>query len=178
MALKWTDVKDALSHNDTEKIAEYRAYITKMIDEKAINTYLKRSSIQSIVAASWGDILLALKADSNNAVAKFQLEILTDFINRHGLTAYTDVSQIQPGDTIVTTWTHKKKVNTSHFRVLEPDGDKWLVSLSMWEHDESQFEAHRRIEAITNKNFVVGIRQRTPPIMRKPHKFYFINFND
>ena len=72
----------------------------------------------------------------------------------------------------------KKKVNTSHFRVLEPDGDKWLVSLSMWEHDESQFEAHRRTEAITNKNFVVGIRQRTPPIMRKPHKFYFINFND
>lgn len=178
MALNWIDVKDALTQNDTEKIAEYRNYISKRMDEKAIQVYLKGSSIQSAVAASWGDTLLALRGKKNNLVAKFKLELLTEFAIRHGLTAYTDVALIQPGDTVVTTWTDKKKTYASHFRILNQYGSQWIVSLSLWEHDAAQFEAHESQETINNKNFVVGVRQQTPPVMRKPHKFYFINFND
>lgn len=178
MALKWDDIKDALTRNDTEKIAEYKQSLAKHMDDKAIQSYLSRHSIQSIVAASWGDVLLALQSDCNNLVAKFKLELLTEFASKHGLTAYTDASLIQPGDTVVTTWKHKKKTNISHFRILGRAESQWLVSLSMWEHDASQFEAHERKEIINNKNFVVGVRQQSPPIMRKPHKFYFINFND
>lgn len=118
MALKWDDIKDALTRNDTEKIAEYKQSLAKHMDDKAIQSYLSRHSIQSIVAASWGDVLLALQSDCNNLVAKFKLELLTEFASKHGLTAYTDASLIQPGDTVVTTWKHKKKTNISHFRIL------------------------------------------------------------
>lgn len=178
MALRWGDVNDALTRNDLEKIAEYKRYIFKQLDKKAIETYLKRASIQSIVAASYGDILLALKADVKNLIAKFKLELLVEFCNRHGLTAYTDVAQIQPGDTVAVTWKDKKKTYVSHFRMLQPYGKQWMVSLSMWEHDEFQFKAHERAETINKKNFIVGVRQQTPPIMKKPQKFYIINFTE
>lgn len=178
MALKWDDVKDALARNDLEKIAEYKKYIFQQLDNKAIETFLKRASIQSIVAASWGDILLALKANSNDLLAKFKLELLTNFADRHGLTAYTDVTQVQPGDTVAVTWKDKKKTYVSHFRVLQPYGQQWMVSLSLWEHDEFQFKAHERAETINKKNFIVGVRQQTPPIMKKPQQFYIINFTE
>lgn len=176
--VSWSDVSIALNNNDAEKIAEYRVYMLELMRATAIKAYVRRKSIQSLVAATWGDVLLKLQAHKDNVMTKFQLELLTEFAKQHGLTAYTDVSLIQPGDTIVKTWKDKKKVNTTHLRVLNKYGTQWVVSLSMYENWEEQFEAHEYNETITNKNFLVGVRQKTPPIMRKPQKFYLINFDD
>lgn len=176
--VSWSDVSIALNNNDAEKIAEYRVYMLEQMRATAIKAYVRRKSIQSLVAATWGDVLLKLQAHKDNVMTKFQLELLTEFAKQHGLTAYTDVSLIQPGDTIVKTWKDKKKVNATHLRVLNKYGTQWVVSLSMYENWEEQFQAHEYNETITNKNFLVGVRQKTPPIMRKPQKFYLINFDD
>lgn len=176
--ITWAEVGIALNNNDAEKIAEYRASILESMRAKALEAYVQRKSIQSLVAATWGDVLLKLQAHKDNAMVKFQLELLAEFARQHGLTAYTDVSLIQPGDTIVKIWKDKKKINTTHLRVLKQDDKAWLVSLSMYEHWEEQFWAHERIEKITGKDFLVGVRQKTPPIMRKPQKFYLINFDN
>lgn len=176
--MNWQDIKTAIDQNDTAKMAEYRASIWKHMEDKAMDVYVHRASIQSLVAATWGDILLKLQADANDVIAKLQHELLSEFCDKHGLTTYTDVAQIQPEDTVAVTWKHKKKTYVSHFRVLQPYGQKWMVTLSMWEHDEIQYNAHERAETINKKNFIVGVRQQTPPIMKKPQKFYIINFNE
>lgn len=178
MALNWKDVKEALQKGEVDKIAEYRKRLLQLAEGNVMKTYLQGHSIQSMVAASWGDALIKHKADSKDVVANFQIDLLTEFASKHGLTAYTDVTQIQPGDTIAVTWKDKKKTYVSHYRVLQKYGNQWITSLSMWEHDEEQFKAHENAQTINNKNFVVGVRQQNPPIMRKPHKFYFINFTE
>ncbi len=174
----WSEVKAALEAGDVVRIAQLKELLTKRMELNAKRHYLERLAIQSITAATYGDVLLALKADENNTLAHFQHQLLMDYSLKHGLTVYTDVSQIQQGDSIVTTWKDKKQVHTQTFRVIERKNNNWLISLAMWENDESQFKAHERSETITNKNFVVGVRQQNPPAMRKPQTFYFLKFND
>lgn len=178
MTLNWKDVREALQKGEVDKIDEYRKRLLELAEKNAIEAYLQRRSIQSIVAASWSDALIKHKANSKDVIAHFQIKLLSEFATKHGLTVYTDASLIQPGDTVAAAWKDKKKTYVSHYRALQKYGNQWITSLSMWEHDEEQFKAHENVQTINNKNFVVGVRQQNPPIMRKPHKFYFINFND
>lgn len=174
----WSEVKAALEAGDADKIARLKEWFFNKMEQNARKFYLKRLAVQSVMAATFGDILLELKADENNKIATFKHQLLMDYSLKHGLTVYTDVSQIQQGDSIVTTWKDKKQVHTQTFRVIERSDNNWLISLAMWENDESQFKAHERAETISNKNFVVGVRQQNPPAMRKPQTFYFLKFND
>ena len=160
----------------------FSAMIADQIEQNARKHYLNRLAVQSVLAASYGDVLLALKANKNDLLANFKYNALEAFISKHGLTVYKDVSQIQAGDTVVIFWTYKEKgktkTSTSSLRIIEPKDNGWIVSLAMYENWEEQFEAHKRFDSIEKKNFVVGVRQQVPPIMKKPQKFYFINFND
>lgn len=174
----WAEVKNALEVGDAKKIVRLKEHFKDRMEQNARLHYLKRFAIQSIVAATLGDVFMALKANGNDKLANFKHQLLVDFALKHGLTIYTDVSQVQKDDSVVTTWRGKKQVNTQTFRVIERQDKDWLVSLAMWEDDERQFKAHERSERITNKNFVVGVRQQNPPAMRKPQTFYFLKFND
>lgn len=142
--------------------------------------YLKGLAVQSIFAATMGDVLLALKNDANNPLTHFKNKALLRYALDHGLTIYTDLNDIQPGDSIILSWTHKEKkktiTSTNTLRVLEKDANGWKVSLASYENWPEQFEAHERSETITKKNFVVGVRQAVPPIPKKKQMFYFINF--
>lgn len=179
-APKWAAVIKALEANDAEKIALFEEQLFEMAEHNAKKYYLKRLAVQSIVAASLGDVMQALKADENDVLALFKNRVLMNFAFKHGLTVYNDISQILPGDSVVIAWTYKEKkktkTSTSTLRILEPQKNSWLVSLAMYENWEPQFEAHKQSKAITDKNFVIGVRQVVPPIMKKPQKFYFLNF--
>lgn len=145
-----------------------------------MNHYLKGLAVQSIFAATMGDVLLAFKKDADNPLTHFKNKALLRYALDHGLTIYTDLNDIQPGDSIVTADIHKEKkktvTNTSTLRVLEKVAKGWKVSLASYENWPEQFEAHERSETITKKNFVVGVRQAVPPIPKKKQMFYFFKF--
>lgn len=183
--MMWTEVRKAMEANDSERIEELKQIVMADVKRTATKQYLKRLAVQSIYAASMGDVLSALKDNENDLIAHFQNQILMSFAIDHGLTVYTDPKKIEPGDSVVTCSTSKNKktgktiiANRTTLRVIERQEKDWLVSLAMWENDEVQFKAHERSETITKKNFLVGVRQAVPPIMKKPQKFYFINFPD
>lgn len=178
----WGEVKEALEANDADKIAELKQRYIAECERNARKHYLKRLAVQSVLAASYGDVVRALQTDENNALEHFKHQVLMSFVMKHGFTVYKTIDQILPGDSVVTTWTYKEKgkvkTATHTLRTLAKQKDGWLVSLAMWENDETQFKFHERTEKITPKNFVIGVRQAVPPIMKKPQKFYFINFDD
>lgn len=178
----WVEVREALEANDVDKIAALKQRYVAECERNARKHYLKRLAVQSILAATYGDVLLKLKANQNDVLALFQHQVLMDYVMKHGLTIYKEPDQILPGDSVVITWTYKEKSKTKTssktLRILKKQKDGWLVSLAMWEHDETQFKFHETVEQITPKNFVIGVRQAVPPIMKKPQKFYFINVLD
>lgn len=178
----WSEVREALDADDVERLSKLRQQYIAECERNARKHYLKGLAIQSVVAASYGDIVMALKADENDALAHFKHQILMNFAVKHGLTVYKTPDQILPGDSVVISWTYKEKgktkTATSTLRIIQSQDKGWLVSLAMWEHDEWQFKAHERVEEITQKNFVIGVRQSVPPIMKKHQTFYFINFDD
>lgn len=178
MAYDWKEVEDALVQNDAERIAAYKADILRLMRDNAMRKYLEGYAIQSVFAAGLSSAMLKSQTDSQNIIVQFKLELLKEFASEHGLTTYTDAAQIQPGDTVAIKWKHKGETNLSHFRVFAKQDSQWLVSLSLWENDEIQFEAHKITKAINNRNFVVGVRQRKPPMMRRPHRFFFFKFNE
>lgn len=166
MKFNWDNVVEILKSNDSEKIAETKANLLKLMEAKAIENQEQGFSLHGVIISSIGNAEDRLKDNQNDAISLLQRELMGTFCQRHGFTIYYDVNKIKSGDRISVRVKGKKQWQTRHYEVDKVIESKYIVRHN---HSEKILVPPFEIK-ISPQNFVVGVSKIIPEI---PLIFFF-----